>query len=300
MNISVSAISFSLTYELNFKEVDNPTIVPDSFGSILIQKTDLDGIKNEINSYITDYKAGNYSSYDFKVQTGVDFGLTTGEINATVQGDAKRKNDSGNIYFHNLIELDSDLKNADLYKGTIEDVKIKKTKLSNGDVYLIKKNLGIDDTKQVNGYIANENDSFYLLNVLDEINGFSFAKKIVDGNETKYQLGCSTENVLKLIKYFNEQLSLSPYENISTNAKVFGDIVDNTIMVKKSTIEIVVANAKLSSIKINLKGDITTKFTDSRDFDVNKEADFSLDYELKVTEPNLKDFPPYETVSKAK
>lgn len=300
MYVDVESIKFDLVYNLTFKNVGTAqNISPRVFAGIAITDSDITNYLNTINSKIDAYKVLAHSGYDFVVKTGLDF-PSKNEINSTFKGSALRKVDGSTVYFHNDIEIDSDYKNADLYKAAdISDVHIKKTKLSNGDVYNIEKKVLTDKTYLIDGYVANENDSYYLLPMLKCFKNLSFIQMITKDSTVTYSVGISSSDVADLLEWVNNNLDLDPLGAASTDVKIYGEFNKSTINVKDSEVTIILEGGKLASIEVSAKGTINTKLVGSRDFTALQDAAFDLNYKITFTTKG-DSFEPYDTVNKAK
>ena len=300
MHVDVQSIKFDLVYNLTFKNVGKTqTITPRVFAGIAITDSDIADYISAINTKLDAYKAQAHSGYDFVVKTGLDF-PSKNEINSTFQGSALRKVDGTNVFFHNDIKIDSDYKNADLYKAAdISDVHIKKTKLANGDVYNIEKKLLADKTYQLNNYAANENDSYYLLPIIKCFKNLSFVQMITKDSTVTYSIGISTSDVADILEWVNNNLDLDPLDQATADVKIYGEFNKSTINVKDSEVTITIEGGKLASIEITAKGTISTKLEGSRDFSSTQDAAFDLSYKITFTTDG-DSFEPYETVNKAK
>ena len=300
MHIDVSSIKFDLVYNLTFKNVgQTQTITPKVFAGIAITDGDIANYFSQINSILNSYQALAHSGYDYVVKTGLDF-PSKNEINSTFQGSALRKVDGTTVFFHNDIEIDSDYKNADLYKEAgLSDVHIKKTKLSNGDVYNIEKKVLADKTYLIEDYVVNDNDSYYLLPMLKCFKNLSFIQLITKDSKDTYSVGISSSDVADLLEWINNNLNLDPLGNSSTDIKIYGTFNKSTINVKDSEVTITLESNKLASIEVSAKGTISTKLEGSRDFTSEQEAAFDLNYKITFT-TNGDSFEPFETVNKAK
>lgn len=287
MNIDVSGIKFDLTYKLTFKNVGvAPTITPKVFEGTYVSTNDVTRIQNEINGYFTAFKALEHSGYDFKAKTAVDYAKKNA-INATIDGFTKRKVTNGSVYFLNDYEVDTDHKNADLYKASgLKDCHGARVKLANGEVHDLKKKMlgGYTDVKTVSGYNEQAVDNYYLLNVLDMIGTPSFIQKITDNKNNKitYSLGSDTKGAIKILNAFNQALRLNPLGECTIDVKAFGSFADSSITVKDFECAIVVENGGLSSIELHTNGKMNASFPGSRDFTNAQEAGYKLDYTLKV------------------
>ena len=240
------------------------------------------------------------SGYDFTVKTGVDFGADTGEINATFKGSACRSKDATGVYFHNDIEIDSDYKNADLYKAAgISDIHVKQTRLANGEVHLIEKKVLTDKTKQVTDFIPSDATSYYLFDVFSNAGTFSFANSSVKDGLTTYSFGLTNAGAAALLAYMNSSLDLDPMDYATKEVKIYGNLDSSSLLVNKGQILVVCAGNELQSIQIVLDADATTSFAGSANFAGPRSAQIKLDYTVT---PNVKydSFTPYQTVKAAK
>ena len=299
MSITVESVSFSLVYNLSFKNIGKAqSINPKTFEGISIDSTSISNAKNEINSFISAFANKQASGYDFTVKTGIDF-PSKNEINSTFKGSAMRKTIDGTVYFHNSIEIDSDYKNADLYRDSnINDVKIKRTRLLNGEVWNIEKKV-LDKTTQVSPYTANRTDSYYLFDLLSQFANYNFVQKVTKNGETTYSIGVSQNELYKALSYLNTQLDLNPLDSASLHPDIFGSFTQNSISSDDITLHVIIKNGALSKIVMNASGGYTTTLTGSRDFSSEQKADFNFSYELTVNSDG-DNFTPFDTVKKAK
>ena len=300
MNISVSSITFTLTYTLTFKNVGQAqTIVPRTFVGLSLSPAEIAAAKAEIEGYVNAFSAKPASGYDFTVKTGVDF-PSKNEINATFKGSAKRKTIDGIVYFHNDIEIDSDYKNADLYKdGNIADVHIKKTRLANGEVWNIEKKMLADATTQVSPYTADRTDSYYVFDLFAQIENYTFVQKLTNGTTVTYSIGVPKADVAKILAYLNTQLNLNPIGKATVNPTVFGNYVAASVTPDEIELTVEIKDGVLSSIEAKGDGEFRTSLPDSRDFTATSEAGYSFSYKL-TADASADSFAPYSAVKDAK
>lgn len=299
MKIDVSNIQMNLVYNLTFKNVGQaPTITPKVFNNTYVTKDDVKNAKKEIENVITSYKALEHSSYDFKVKTAVSY-PSKNDINATIDGFTKRKVTSDEVYFLNDYEIDTDHKNADLYKASgLKDCHGGRVKLSNGEVHDLKKTLiGYSDVKITTA----NNDDYYLLDILSLLDNPSFIQKIdnSDNVTTKYSIGSDENNVSTILNYFNDNLRLNALDESTVDVKAFGTFEASSVKLDDFEFEIVTKNSVLSSINFTMNGTYNSCFPSSRDFKTSTQAGFSLKYTLETTDKGSS-FEPSETVSKVK
>ena len=299
-DVNVSAFTLKLQYELVFTDSGKAqTITPKTFEGVALAPDEVKNVSDEVAAIVDAYKKQTSSGYAFVAKTGVDFGALSGEINSTFKGSAFRKNQNGSVFFHNDIEIDSDFKNADLYKNQgIADAHIKKTKLSNGEVYLIEKKLLLDSTKKIDGFEDSDNTSFYLFDLFTNSGVFSFVETETKDGKTVYTFGVTNEGAASLMAWLNACLDLDPLSKASVDAKVWGDFDASSVLVKSGSLTVTVENGKLVDMTAKIDADSMTAFVGSSEF--SQKANAQMKLELTVT-PDAKGdtFEPFETVKEA-
>lgn len=300
MQISVTSIQFTLVYMLTFKNVGRAqTVTPRTFEGLALTAAEIAAAKTEVSDFISAFEANTASGYGFTVKTGVDF-ASANEINATFKGSAMRKTIDGTTYFHNDIEIDSDYKNADLYKAAgIADVHIKRTRLTNGDVYNIEKKLLADATAQIAPYTANRTDSYYLFDLFAQIENYTFVQKVTKGDTITYAIGVASGDVANVLTYLNTQLDLDPLGKATADPVVFGSFAAASVTPDETKLIVTVKNGALASVAMEADGEYRTAFAGSRDFTATAVAEYSVSYTLTVRADGSS-FVPYETVKAAK
>lgn len=304
MGIDVSGIKFDLTYALTFKNQGRaPTIVPRVFNNTYVSNADVAQLKNEINGHFGAYRALEHSSYDFLVKTAVDYPKKNA-INATIDGFTKRKVVGSEVYFLNDYEVDTDHKNADLYKAQgLKDCHGGRAKLSTGEIHDLKKKLlsGYSDVGTVTDYVSGSIDDYYLLDVMGMFSTISFVQKLTDTEKgtITYNLGTTDSGVASVLSAFNENLRLNPLGECSVDVKAFGSFATSSVAVKDFKFQITILNGSFSEMSLKMNGSFVASFPESRDFSQAQDAAFSLNYSLKVTD-NGSSFEPAETVDKVK
>lgn len=298
MKINVSDIQMNLVYSLTFKNVGQaPNIKPRTFANTYITKDEVNSAKAGLESIISSFKALEHSSYDFKVKTALSYPKKN-DINATIKGFTKRKVTSGGVYFLNDYEIDSDYKNADLYKASgLKDCHGGRVKLTTGEVHDLKKKMlgGYSDVKVTSA----NNDDFYLLDVLNLVENPSFIQKTIKDNKVTYSIGNDEKNSYKILNYFNDNLRLNALDESTIDVKVFGDYLTNSIKLDDFEFNIVTLNNSLSKINLSLNGTYTTSLTNSRDFSSSTNIAFSIDYSLEVNNDGAS-YEPGTTISEVK
>lgn len=303
MGIDVSGIKFDLTYALTFKNQGKaPTITPKVFNGTYISDADVAAQKVDINTLQNAYKGLAHSSYDYTAKTAVDF-PSKNAIDATVKGFAKRKVDGSNVYFLNDYEVDTDLKNADLYKEAgLKDAHGGRAKLSTGEVHDLKKKLltGYSDV----GVAANYDgaiDDYYLLDVMGMFSTITFIQKITNNEKgtVTYGLGTTDAGAASVLQAFNDSLRLNPLGESSVDVKAYGSFAASSVQVKDFKFQITITDGTLSDISLKMNGAFATSYPESRDFTASNDASFELEYSLKVTSDG-DDYEPAATVDKVK
>ncbi len=300
MNIDVSGVSLTLNYGLTFKNSQSaPTITPAVFNDTAVSNSDVASVKNELNSIINYYKTQEHSSYEFEAKTAVDYAKKNA-INATIDGFTKRKVSNGVSYYLNDYEVDTDHKNADLYKAKgLGDCHGARVKLSNGEVHDLKKKLlgGYSDVATVS---HNSVDDFYLLDVLANLNTITFIQKKTNSkSEVVYYIGGDDASAVEVLNYFNNNLRLNPLGECSVDVKAFGSFQSSSVKVKDFKFSITVFNALITEINLTMNGALVASFPESRDFTNPDDAGFKLTYNLKVNNDGAS-YEPAAEVSKVK
>ena len=287
MAIDVSGIKFDLQYALTFKNVGvAPTINPKVFNDTYVSASDVATMKGEINGILNTYKKLEHSGYEYKAKTAVDYAKKNA-INTTVQGFTKRKVDGNKVYFLNDYEVDSDLKNADLYKSIgLEDCHGGRAKLSNDEVHDIQKKLlgGYKDLGTISNYQEEAVDNYYLFDVLGMIHNISFIQKITNTkkNTVTYSIGSDTPSSINILKCFNDALRINAIKEASQDVKAFGTFSDSSVIVKEFKFEIVTTDGVFTSINMVMNGKLKTAYEGSRDFKTAQDAGFKLELSLEA------------------
>lgn len=304
MSIDVTGIKLDLTYALTFKNQGQaPTIVPRVFEGTYVSDSEVSKIKGEILGALEQYRALEHSSYDFLVKTAVDY-PSKNAINATIDGFSKRKVVGDEVYFLNDYEVDTDHKNADLYKAQgLGDCHAGRVKLSTGEVHDLKKKLlgGYSDLQTVEDYEKGSLDDYYLLDLVSPLSSISFVEKLT--NEKKgtltYNIGTSSEGAASLLSSFNRALRLNPLGECSVEVEAFGTFSSESVKLKNFEFQIVLTDGSLSEITLEMNGSFSSCFPGSRDFTAAQEAAFSLEYSLEVTDKGAS-YEPSASVDKVK
>ena len=284
MTVDVSDFKFNLDYKLTFKNVGKaPTINPKTFSGAAITDSDIASIKSEVSTYINSYKALAHSSYDFKIKTGVDF-VKKNEINATIDGFTKRKVSGSTVYYLNDYEVDTDHKNADLYKSTgLGDCHGGRVKLSTGEVHDLKKKAVLSGYTDVGVATHTNVDNYYLFDILDNLKSITFIQKQSKSSGITYAIGGDDKSAIQVLNYFNNNLRLNPLKESTADVKAFGSFSTSSVKVKDFKFNIVIEGGNLSAINLTMNGGFRASFPGSRDFTVAADAGFKLNYTLKVT-----------------
>ena len=300
MNINVSSIQFSLVYSLTFKNVGvAATITPKTFTGLSLTASEIAATKTEVASALSTFIGGAHSGYDFKVTTGVEF-PSKNEINSTFKGSAMRKIDGSTVYFHNDVEIDSDYKNADLYKSAgVEDVHVKRTRLANGDVYDIEKKVLADKTTLISPYTSNDTDSYFLFRAFDQIENFTFIQKTTKDSTVTYSIGVAKADVAGILTWLNSELDLDPLGKATVSPTVFGTFNGSAITPDEISFTVVLKDGVLDSVKITSDGNFKTAFAGSRDFTATADATYNFDYSVTVNKKG-DTFEPFTAVKDAK
>ena len=302
--VQVDVITFSITYELIFKNIGaNPTITPKTFPGLAITEAEINSKLNAMNSIMNNYQTQEKSSYDFEFKSAIDYGATKAEVNSKFKGSTMRKVTSDKTYFHNIIDITSnDYKKSELYKNKdLDDIKIHKSMLANGEVWLIEKKVLRDDTKQVTPYVANRLDQFYLFDLYKQATDINYIQTSVDSKtgETIYAIGITHESLVSMLNWLNNNLDVDPFEKASIDVKLFGDFKPTSIKVEEAELQIRVKDNKLTQIYVLADGLFETKYAGSAEYTSYQEVQFDFEYTLTTTNKGLT-YEPFTKVNDAK
>ncbi|MCR5079020.1 MAG: InlB B-repeat-containing protein [Bacilli bacterium] len=297
MKVDVSGVQFNLTYDLTFKNVGKaPSISPKVFQNTFVSEADIASSKGGIKENLTTYKTNAHSSYDFDIKTAVDFPNKLA-IDAHVDGFTKRKVDGNDVFYLNDYEVDSDLKNADLYKSAkLSDAHGARVKLANKEVYDLKKKLlgGYSEVAKVEREEAI--DDYYFLDVLDQIEVVSFiqTRKEEKTGVTSYQIGSTDASSIKVLDYFNSNIRIDPLKEASKTIYAFGEFDKDSVAIKEFNFAIGILNGAIKGLSLFISGSMDACYPESAEFSTKQVAAFKLTFSLTMTE----DGSSYEPASK--
>ena len=299
--VEISELQFDLKYTLKFTDVGTAkNIVAKNFENVALSSSDIKVIRDEASAIVDAFKNQSSSGYDFNVDTGVDFGTTTGEINSVFKGSAYRNIHNNTVFFHNDIQIDSDYKNNNLYKDkNIKDVHIKLTKLSNGEVHLIEKKVLTDSTQKINDFVDSDLTSFYLFDILTHSGDYSFAEKTTQNGQITYIFGLTNSGAETLINWLNNSLELDPLNKATSDVLVYGKFNPSSILINNGTVSAIVKDGKLEKINVKIEGDFSTSFEGSAEFSNTENAQLKLNMNIVVNN-NGDTFKPFDSVKDAK
>ncbi len=288
--INVSAVTLRINYSIDFQKANEvPKIDLPTFENFYIASNEVNDCLTIINSSINAYKKQGDSANKFKVETAVDFGLSTNAINATYAGESKRSVGNDKVDFINLIEVDSDLKNKDLYNSSgLKDVKYVRGNTADGTIYDREKGLlsygdpvvfTEADRTAIDEYYFLPDDSFFCV---DNINSVSTS---IEKANTVYSLTLTKEGVFELFDYLNDYATLNPFVN--ANIGVLGTYDKQEFDISKALITIKIDTKTNSLVAVDMEIDCKTnvKYEASRDFTTYSRASVSVDWSFTVTNP---------------
>ena len=284
-SFDISVISVSITYTINVNKSNTEVELNDSdLNKYGLGENALNDNLTSIKTNINQFKTQTYSAYDYKLKTGVDYDGAN-SIDMTIQGNTKRKLDGQEIYFNNLVEIDSDLKNADLYNSLdIADCKYNRGRLQDGSYGDWKINTLVDKGYELDALTYSPSfDNYYLLldNLLTSSN-VNFIEYKEKDNITTYAITLTKEGATNVINYFNDNINIDPFHE--NNIKPLSNFDLDSLYLAKYNFYIAFNNNKLSEIKLDINGSFNSCFDNSRDFTQKTLADFYLNLELNSTE----------------
>ena len=284
-SFDISAISVTINYTINVNKSNADIALNDNdLNKFGLGEEALNNNLNAIKTKIDAFKNQTYSAYDYKLKTGVDYDGAN-SIDMTVQGNTKRKVDNNEVYFNNLVEIDTDLKNADLYKSIdIADCKYNRGRLQNGSYGDWKINTLTDKGYELDSttYDPSFDEYYLLLDSLLTTSNLNYIEYKEKDNKTTYSVALTKEGAVNVINYFNENINIDPFHE--NTIKALSNFELDSLYLAKYNFYVTVENNKLSEIKLDITGSFNSCYDNSRDFTQKSLADFYLNLELKVTE----------------
>ncbi|MCQ2795780.1 MAG: hypothetical protein MJ213_00490 [Bacilli bacterium] len=240
-------------------------------------------IDSNIASLKTSFENSKDSYYTYKLKTAVDHGMAKGNplglaVNSTSKGFAERKSQNGTLYFHNELELDSDYKNKDQYKGIIDDYKYTRARVSNDNsVWDVKAQLGTDEYHSVSPYANEPVDDYYML-PKEKWFSSSYVKALrkttESDNTTTWKLGLSNEAIKEMLTTYNASIRLDK------DLIKWIDVYDIKGDFNAKNFEYIITTDtqnKIAKISIVSKGTYTMNQTE-----VSEEEDIKFGFELSI------------------
>ena len=286
-SVSVSLVTVNFNYSLDFTKANEaPSFTIPSFEGLNIGEENFNDELTNLNSVLTSYKKKEYSDYSFVLKTGVDFDGKN-EINATLQGETKRKLLNNKVYFNNKFEIDSDFKNDDLYKNVYEEIKDYsgyRAKLSGDEVFHVYDPIaGFKVYTEVKTPSVSDEYLLFLDSSSLVASNISFIQKATKDNIDTYSIGTKTNGIVSsILKMINSTNYLD--REISSSVPLLGTYEENSIKEIDSSISFKIENNVLSSIEISLDGEFNTKFNNSKSYSALKSADYKVDLTISINE----------------
>lgn len=283
--VTVSGVTVALSYSLDFSKADAaPAITIPTFSGLYLTESEITAKLQGAQTALSNYRSQATSAYDFTLKTGINF-ASANDIGATIKGSSKRAVSAGDVYFRNSIEVDSDLKNSDLYKDNgAEDYSRIRAKLADKTIYDVKDPLvGFKTYTEVTtdeGY-----DDFYLLfpnSIMAYANLSCLFDATKDGVETLTLPLSTNSSIASLMELINKSVRLDP--SLAKHVNVLGEYQAASIVSDTSAIEIDLTGTALTEIRLTLKGKMTTSYAGSVGFTAAEEASYSV--ALTITPTN--------------
>ncbi len=284
--INVNIVTLQIKYTIDFKGANEiPTITLPTFENLYISADEINACLSSINSSINSYKAASASENTFKLQTAVDFGIKNSAINATYAGESKRGVTSGEVDFINLIEVDSDLKNNDLYGAqNLKDIKFVRGNLADGTIYDREKGMiSYGDPVVSSATDRVKTDEYFLLldNTFFSVGNIGSVSVLTKEGNKIYSLTLTKSGACAFLDYVNEYATLNPMH--TSELKVLGAYDKNELSISEAivTIKTDATTNSLISLDFDIECKSNVKYEGSRDFGTSARA--SIDVELEFT-----------------
>lgn len=238
-----------------------------------------EGIQSGLNAIGNALYKSRPNYYKYNVHTKVDHGVSKGNpfgmgVDSTSKGFAERQIIGNKVYFHNELEVDSDYKNKDQYPDDIEDYKLTRAKVNDGNdtVYDVENPLiGKKTYTELKNYNNDAIDDYYMLpnETVLSTSSIPVLRKTVKDTKTTYKVGLTSDAIKDILKYYNKFIRLDK-EGVKW-IDVY-DIKDG-FNARKCDLEFVIENGMLLSIDGHMKGQYN--------IEANKEVKFEFDLEIE-------------------
>jgi uncharacterized repeat protein (TIGR02543 family) len=283
--VSVSGVTVIFSYSLSFVLANKaPAIAIPSFPGLFTDETTMTSKLADVKNAIDAYKGLPNSAYDFKLKTGVNF-AGANDINATIQGKALRVVNEKGVYFKNKIEVDSDLKNDDLYKKNgVVDYKRTRAKLNDGTVYDVK-NPPLGKTEYTPVTTSTALDEYYFLigeQILTASDFSCISENTKEGVVTYTLVLGGNIGISSILSLVNDSVRLDP--TLQTHYEVMGNFIPASIATDNGTLAIDLKGDTLFGLRIELEGSMDTSYPDSAGFTTTAKASYSIDLSIKATD----------------
>lgn len=281
-DISVSSVRVALSYGLDVTSAGKPVSISEpSFPGLYLSESEVSGVLATINSGISAYKALEYSAYDFRIDSTLDV-VDQKSVGVTSQGTAIRKVENGTVYYHNKLEVDSELKDSDMYGSdeNVEDYVRTRAKLSDGSVYDMEDPLiGFKKYTEVASPLAS--DEFYGLISSSLLTG-SYVDAVQKTGETaydEYSLVVGSSFVTSLMSFVNDITRIDP--TLTAHYLALGNYTASSLELSKADVKIGLTSGVLSSVSIVIAGLVDTAYEGTS---ISGRADLDLSIELTMND----------------
>lgn len=275
VEVSVATINFN--YTLTFDSATNVDIVLPNFDNLFLESSKINEYLLDFKKDYSTYKNQNLSKYKYDVFTLIETDDEKYEVNQ--KGEASRKIVDDEIYFNNYIDLST---NLDSIYDELENYKVTRANLENGDVYSCVNNLIFAD-EYTESTSREDNDNYLMMfdDILFTSSNFSAIQNQEANNKVIFVL--NSFGVKEVLNELNTKIYL---EEESNSIKSLGEINLNSISFEEANIEVIYSDDKIDQINLNIVGELSTKYVNEI-----SNASFSIEYELINQEINEYEIP---------
>lgn len=280
-SVEVKGVTVSVDYALTFENNGGVVSISEpSFPDLSLSDEKVGSVLTTIDNGISSYKAQEYSAYDYKIDSTVEVGDLK-SVGVTSQGSTKRKVQNGVVYYHNLLEVDSEHKDSDMYKEEgVEDYTRTRAKLSDGSVYdaydrtwpLSNEFTLVESPLQSDEFYALIDSSFLTTSYVDAV------QKTKESAYDEYSLVINKAMGLKLLSFVNEVTRLD--HTLAKHYLALGDYDETSVSLKDASFYIGLSDGLFKSLSLSLKGEMDTSYEGTS---ISGSSLFDLSIEITTT-----------------
>lgn len=281
-SVEVQGITVAVTYNLTFlNNGKDITITEPSFPGLYLTEEEINGVLGTIKDGISAYKNLEFSAYDYRIDSTVDV-ADIKSVGVTSKGKSKRKVSNSVVYYHNVLEVDSEHKDSDMYKDAgVEDYKRTRAKLADGTVYDAYDRawpLSNEFTEVTNPLLS---DEFYGL-ISSSLLTAEYVDAVQKTSETandEYSLVINQELFEAILTFVNDITRLD--YTLANHYLALGSYTESSLEMKDASFIVDITNGVFSGLQIKLDGNMYTSYPDTA---IAGDSSFDLSITIETTD----------------